>query len=124
MAAWGDRMDTDASRRIGLMGARGAAVVLALVAMPAALAAPLQATSPQTLSPTAMDLWQRDKLAGDWGRADASKHGFDISLNYIGETLGILAGGFRRGADYEHRFELSIDTDLDKLLGWNGASAH
>jgi len=73
-----------------------------------------------------MDVWQRDKLTGDWGgaRTETSKRGLDISLNYIGETLGMLAGGFRQGADYEHRFELSFDTDLDKLLGWSGASAH
>jgi porin len=71
------------------------------------------------------DLWQRDKLSGDWGgaRTEASERGLDISLNYIGETLGML-GGFRQGVSYEHRFELSFDTDLGKLIGWSGASAH
>jgi porin len=95
--------------------------MLALLA--AALASPAGADG---AGPQAMDLWQRDKLSGDWGgvRTELSKRGFDITFNYIGETLGMLSGGFRQGADYEHRIELSIDTDLDKLLGWNGASAH
>src|SRR6267154_172365 len=35
--------------------------------------------------------------------------------------FGLIGG---RGADYEHRFELSFDADLGKLLSWNGASAH
>jgi len=72
------------------------------------------------------DIWQRDKLSGDWGgaRTELSQRGLDITFNYIGETLAILAGGFRQGADYEHRFELSFDMDLDKVMGWSGASAH
>jgi porin len=109
-------MDIDAPRRCGLIGAPSAAVMLALLA----------AAPPARADPQAMDVWQRDKLSGDWGgaRTEASRRGLDFSLNYIGETLGMLAGGFRQGADYEHRFELSIDADLDKLLGWTGASAH
>jgi porin len=109
-------MNIDAPRRCGLVGAASAAVMLALLA----------AVLPARADPQAMDLWTRNKLTGDWGgtRTEASRRGLDLSLNYIGETLGMLAGGFRQGADYEHRFELSIDADLDKLLGWTGASAH
>jgi porin len=108
-------MDIDATRRAGLIGAPSVSVLLALLA--GALAPPARAAD---------DIWQRDKLSGDWGgaRTALSQRGIDITFNYIGETLGILAGGFRQGADYEHRFELSFDADLDKLLGWSGASAH
>ena len=76
--------------------------------------------------PPADDLWTRDKLTGDWGgmRTNASKHGLDITFNYVGETLAILSGGFRQGVSYEHRFELSFDLDLDKAFGWSGATAH
>jgi porin len=34
------------------------------------------------------------------------------------------AGGIRQGIGYEHRFELSVDTDLGKLAGWDGATTH
>jgi len=72
------------------------------------------------------DLWHRDKLTGDWGgtRTAWSQRGIDIALNYIGETFGMVSGGIRRGVSYEHRFELSVDTDLGKLVGWDGASTH
>src|ERR1700719_4457372 len=98
-------MDIDAPRRFGPIGAPSAAVMLAILAT--ALAPPARAAD---------DIWQRDKLTGDWGgvRTQLSQRGFDITFNYIGETLAVLSGGFRRGADYEHRFELSIDTDLGK----------
>ena len=93
-----------------------------LIAVPAALAADLILKAP----PPADDLWTRDKLTGDWGgaRTNASKHGLDITFNYVGETLAILSGGFRQGVSYEHRFELSFDLDLDKAFGWSGATAH
>jgi porin len=121
-------MDIDAPRRLGLIGAPSASFVLArtaaLTLLTAVLAQPARADGPAT--PPATDLWQRDKLTGDWdgARAALSKRGFDISINYIGETLGMVSGGLRQGADYEHRIELSIDTDLDKLMGWKGAAAH
>jgi porin len=118
-------MDIDAPRRFGLIGAPRAVIMLALLAAMSASSARAADLSPQML-PQTSDLWTRDKLTGDWGgvRTALSKRGFDITINYIGETLGVLSGGFRQGADYEHRIELSIDTDLDKLLGWKGASAH
>jgi len=117
-------MGIDYRRRLALAVLRLAAT-LALLAGGLAIsarAADLQLKAP----PKQDDLWTRDKLTGDWGgvRTALSKRGFDITINYVGETLGMLSGGFRQGADYEHRIELSIDTDLDKLLGWNGASAH
>ena len=86
-------MDTDALRRLGLVGAPSAAVMVALLA----LAPPARADGP---APAAKDLWQRDKLTGDWGgaRTGLSKRGLDIAINYIGETFGMLSGGFRQGA--------------------------
>jgi porin len=106
-------MDID-PRRFGPVGVPSAAVLLAMLA---AALAPARAAD---------DIWQQDKLSGDWGgaRTQLSQRGVDITINYIGETFAFLAGGIRQGADYEHRLELSIDTDLEKLLGWSGASAH
>jgi porin len=106
-------------RRCGLIRAASA---LTLVVLAAVLTPPAHADGP---GPQAMDIWQRDKLTGDWGgaRTQLSQRGVDFTFNEIGETVGVL-GGIRQGVSFEHRFELSIDTDLDKLLGWSGASAH
>lgn len=72
-------------------------------------------------------IWERDTLTGDWsgGRtALKEKQGIDITLNYIGETLSVLSGGLNRRTSYEGRFEFSVDTDLSKLVGLNGATTH
>lgn len=71
-------------------------------------------------------IWEQDKLTGDWGgvRTDLSKKGIDITLNYIAETFGVLSGGLERRASYEGRLNFSVDTNLEKLIGWRGASTH
>jgi porin len=119
-------MDFDAPRRSGLIGARSAAVMMALLAAGPVRAADLVLKARPPALQAADDLWTRDKLTGDWGgaRTALSKRGIDITINDIGEALGTVAGGFRQGVSLEHRFELSIDTDLDKLMGWAGASTH
>jgi porin len=73
------------------------------------------------------DLWQRDKLTGDWGgerTALKNDDGVEINLNYIGETLGDVSGGMKHGFVYQGRAELSVDADLGKSLGWNGGLFH
>jgi porin len=70
-------------------------------------------------------LWERETLTGDWGGARTAlkdKHGIDLTLAYIGEGFGVLSGGVKRRASYQGLFELSVDTDLEKLLGWKGGS--
>jgi porin len=71
-------------------------------------------------------IWEQDTLTGDWngGRTALKNDGIDITLNYIGETFGVLSGGLNRRASYEGRFEFSADADLQKLIGWRGAAAH
>lgn len=68
-------------------------------------------------------IWERDKLTGDWGgaRTMLADKGIDIGIAYIGETLSVLSGGLRRGTVYEGRLDVTIDTDLGKLIGWTGA---
>lgn len=72
-------------------------------------------------------LWTRETLTGDWGGARTAlkeNYGIDIAINYIGETFGVFSGGIRRGSTYEGRLEFSVDTDLEKMFGWKGASTH
>jgi porin len=76
---------------------------------------------------TPKSIWEQDTLTGDWGGARTTlkeKSGIDINLTYINEVLGVLSGGINRRASYEGRLDLSVDTDLEKLIGWKGFSTH
>jgi porin len=68
----------------------------------------------------------QDQLTGDWGgaRTALEKKGVDIGIFYIGETFNVLSGGLRRGTSFEGRFDVTVNTDLDKLIGWTGGKTH
>jgi porin len=70
--------------------------------------------------------WTRDTVTGDWGgaRTGLSNKGVDWSLTYTGEVFGNLSGGIETGAAYEDLISLEVDTDLQKLMGWKGGTAH
>jgi porin len=77
--------------------------------------------------PAPKSVWQQDTLTGDWAGARTAlkdKTGIDISLTYINEVLDVMRGGIDRRASYEGRLDLSVDTDLGKLIGWDGAKSH
>jgi porin len=94
----------------------------------AALGAVLAASAAhaQEKSKPAASIWEQETLTGDWGgaRSRLKERGLDFTLNYIGETFKVFSGGLERRASYEGRAEFSLDTDLEKLLGWTGATAH
>jgi len=96
---------------------------LATAAAVAALSGSAQAADKAKPPPS---IWDQDTLTGDWGGARTALHdkGIDVTINYINEILGVVAGGIDRRASYEGRLEASVDTDLDKLIGWKGASTH
>ena len=50
--------------------------------------------------------------------------GVSYSLTYIGESFGNVTGGSRRGGIYEGRLDFQFDADLEKLMGWQGATFH
>ena len=101
------------------------AAALALAAAPAAQAADMPTKAAKT-SPAPKSIWEQDKLTGDWGglRTDLTNKGIDITLNYVAETFGMLSGGLERRASYEGRLEFSVDANLEKLIGWRGATTH
>jgi porin len=81
-----------------------------------------------TASAEEKSLSEREKLTGDWGggRTTLEEKGIEVGLQYIGEVLGI-SGGLKPGgplATYEGRFDLTVDTDLEKLMGWTGGKTH
>lgn len=77
-------------------------------------------------APAQDGLWQRDKLTGDWGgtRSALEARGIVVGIAYIGETFTVAHGGLRSGSAYVGRAEGVINTDLEKLVGWKGASTH
>ena len=94
-------------------------VAFALVALPVATAQAADRAAPKPV-------WEQATLTGDWGGARAALRdkGLDLTLVYIGETFAVLSGGLaRRGSD-EGRFEFTSEADLEKLIGWRGATTH
>jgi len=71
-------------------------------------------------------IWEQEKPTGDWGgaRTALKDRGIDITLNYIGETFDVLSGGLQKRPSYEGQAEFSVDTDLQKLIGWTGGKTH
>jgi porin len=72
-------------------------------------------------------IWEQDTLTGDWGGARTTlkdKYGIDIAVTYINEVLDVLHGGLAQRGSYEGRLDFTAEADLEKLVGWKGASAH
>ncbi|MFO0989128.1 MAG: carbohydrate porin [Alphaproteobacteria bacterium] len=94
------------------------ALVLGLFALPPARAEDKPDAAPR-------DLWSRETLSGDWAglRPMLAAHGFTFAFNYIGDTLGAVRGD-RRLWIYGGRLELTFEADLEKALGWPGATFH
>ena len=52
------------------------------------------------------------------------QYGIKFAATYIGETLGNVSGGIKRGAVYEGRLNLAVDVDLQKLVGAEQLTFH
>jgi porin len=52
------------------------------------------------------------------------RYGVKFAATYIGETLGNVSGGLKRGAVYEGRLNLAVDVDLQKLIGADQLTFH
>ena len=63
--------------------------------------------------------WLFPKWFNDWHDGLANK-GLNFGATYIGDFIGNASGGVSRGAIHLGRFDVSIDADLDKLIGWTG----
>ncbi len=63
--------------------------------------------------------WLFPKWFNDWHDGLASK-GLNFGATYIGDNIGNVTGGVARGAIHFGRLDLSVDADLEKLVGWTG----
>jgi porin len=68
--------------------------------------------------------WEQDTLTGNWDglRTQLVNAGVTFGLQEQSEVWGNLAGGLRRGATYNGLTTPSVMLDLNKLLGWDGAT--
>jgi porin len=64
--------------------------------------------------------WIAPKWLNDWHDGLAAK-GLNFGAIWIGDNIGNATGGTARGAIHFGRFDLSVDGDLEKLVGWTGA---
>jgi porin len=73
------------------------------------------------------DVWDRDKLTGDWGglRSDLSKHGIDIGLRLSQYWQRVASGGVDVNSEYGGTMDYRVNVDMHKLLGtWEGFSVN
>ena len=73
------------------------------------------------------DVWERDKLTGDWGglRSDLSKHGIDIGLRLSQYWQSVESGGVNQSSEYGGTMDYRVNLDMHKLLStWEGFSVN
>ena len=63
--------------------------------------------------------WIAPKWFNEWHDGLAAR-GLNFGATYIGDFIGNASGGIARGAIHLGRFDLSVDADLEKLIGWSG----
>ncbi len=89
-----------------------------------ALAFPFPAFATQTTTDVVAspELWQRDKLTGNWGglRTDVENAGLNLNATEVVEAFDNPTGGVREGSSLEGRLEMDLGVDFGKLAGING----
>lgn len=65
-----------------------------------------------------------DTMTGDWGglRTTLLDHGLKVSGGYDAEGWGNTTGGLEQGAVYTGLLYIALQLDLQKAIGWPGAS--
>lgn len=69
--------------------------------------------------------WNESALTGDWGgtRSSLCDKGVTVELTHKSDALANTSGGVARGAVVLMNSEAAVSFDLDRLAGWEGASA-
>lgn len=63
--------------------------------------------------------WLSPKWFNEWHDGLANK-GLNFGATYVADNIGNVSGGVSRGVIHFGRLDLSVDADLDKLVGWTG----
>ncbi len=93
------------------------AVLASGVVLLASTAASAQQAAPDSAQPAQRSLENGEMLRGQ----EKATH---LTLTYNSDLNASIDGGSRRGAAYLQRIGLIGDVDLQRLVGWHGASAH
>jgi porin len=82
-----------------------------------------QPSSQATAQPSFAEAW---KEVTDFGglRSGLEQAGLKFTFTYYGDALGNASGGIKQGMGYSGRFGTIVDADLEKLVGWSGATFH
>jgi len=90
-----------------------------IIAAPAGEISPL---SPQTRSSLA-SIWTSPTFSGDWSlRTRLADEGITFNVQYAAEGWSNVTGGESTGTVYTGSMSLQGNIDLQKLVGWQGAS--
>lgn len=87
----------------------------------ASLAAPAFADDDKPAQLTG-DIWEREKLTGDWGGARTSLRDFgvEIDADVTADSSYNLGGGLKKGKGFTGLLQLGLTLDLEKIAGWTG----
>ena len=79
---------------------------------------------PEQVEKDADSWWTGDYGTGDWlgVRTTLKDKGVEISGGYTAEVWGNTTGGLKQGAVYTGLLDFGATVDLEKLVGWKGAS--
>lgn len=96
---------------------------LLFVTLSAAVAGTPVTTTTQ-ISDEAHPWWEWDNATGDWfgARTALADKGIDVFGGYTVEVWGNTTGGLKQGAVYTGLLDFGATVDLEKLVGWQGAS--
>jgi porin len=56
--------------------------------------------------------------------AEAMDKALDLSVSYSADVTGVVSGGLAKRGRLLDNLEIGADLDLDKAMGWKGATAH
>ena len=87
-------------------------------------AVPVGSSFSEQISNDADPWWKWDYATGNWFgvRTALEDRGVEISGGYTAEVWGNTTGGLEQGAVYTGLLDFGATADLEKLVGWKGAS--
>ncbi len=62
--------------------------------------------------------------AAQTAAAQEAEPAFSFEATYIADIQGVVSGGAKQGQEYLHNIDLVADLNLEKALGWSGATLH
>jgi porin len=70
--------------------------------------------------------WKDETLTGDWGglRSTLYRNGVDMGFTHKSDVMANVSGGIKNGTVWIGHTEARVSLDLEKLLGWNAATAY